>query len=131
MTQKEVDALLQPRYKVKTPWPPSCNFKAGDIITPDQFTGWHPKDFPIIFEFLPWWSDREVSEMPEYVKNEIGVYKVERFSNKNGFDIFEIKNWKAIKNGSGWSVKNILFMKHEKMLPATEQDYLTYKQQQK
>lgn len=68
MTTEQTSGLLKSRYLVRTPWPPSSNFNKGDIVTPDQFTGWHPKDFPVIFRPLHWSEFRSVEEMPEYVK---------------------------------------------------------------
>jgi hypothetical protein len=83
---------MRPRYKVIAPYL-HMNCKVGDIIdfsdgyttkqltrTPydDQwgetlyvthgFDEVEIKDFPHLFQPLPWWSDREISDMPEYVK---------------------------------------------------------------
>lgn len=87
--------LLIPRYKVKDKYPGMElePFYVGQIIT----LQWHREEddddcaegyvhvpnkhmprsfmwqsffdlFPNIFEPLPWWSDRKVEEMPEYVR---------------------------------------------------------------
>ena len=67
MNKDNIQELLKPRYLVSTPWYPSNNYQSGDIVTPDKFTGWHPKYSPVIFRRLEWWEDRDVKDMPEYV----------------------------------------------------------------
>lgn len=86
------DELLRPRYKVVGPYPWSP-YKIGDIITmpPDgrsfhltttEYTDefgdrtklehWHAPEeilkYENLFQPLPWWSDREPEDMPEFVK---------------------------------------------------------------
>lgn len=80
MTTEE---LLMPRYKVIAPYPCSP-YKVGDIIAPGenqtnvaasenyQYAFFMPikamDEMPNIFHPLPWWSDRRLHELPEYVK---------------------------------------------------------------
>ena len=68
MNKDNIQELLKPRYLVNTPWFPSNNYQSGDIVTPDKFTGWHPKDYPVIFRRLDWWEYLDVKDMPGYVK---------------------------------------------------------------
>lgn len=82
--------------------------------------------YPEIFHPLPWWSDRKMEEMPEFVKyfDEAGnleyVLKVERYKSHRDIGLFWAfeylwENEPDIKRMSltGW-------------LPATEQDYNDY-----
>src|SRR4051812_22478143 len=81
--------LLRPRYKITSLWP-TCMFDVGDILYKYEYpTGGglycyvtniiqplmglsaiseHVESFPHLFEPLPWWKDRKVEDMPEYVK---------------------------------------------------------------
>jgi len=83
MTKEE---LLKPRYKVIALFP-LCDLKLGDIIsfeTPhvpvasycalngNQIKYAVPeetiKDYPHLFKPLQWWEDRNLADLPEYVK---------------------------------------------------------------
>jgi len=77
MTKEE---LLRPRYKIIALWPFEPKTSIGNIFTrPDQYARvgqwssmWHWWDelanHPHLFEPLPWWKDRKLEDMPEYVK---------------------------------------------------------------
>ena len=44
-----------------------------------QFLMSLPVKYPLNFKLLPWWSHRTLEEMPGYVKDENGVYKVKEW----------------------------------------------------
>lgn len=76
MTTEE---LMKPRYKVIADYP-KCHYNVGDIIEPIGGDNWdcyanptlggltNPDKYRHLFEPLPWWKERKVEEMPEYVK---------------------------------------------------------------
>lgn len=70
---KSVEELLLPRYKVIADYP-GTQYSVGEIL-PVIGTEMYIKgrteflsSYPHLFQPLPWWSDREVEDMPEYVK---------------------------------------------------------------
>jgi len=68
------DELMKPRYKVIALYPDSPN-KIGDIIHvygqgyiyPDKVEANFDR-YPHLFKKLQWWEEREISELPEYLK---------------------------------------------------------------
>jgi hypothetical protein len=137
MTTEE---LLAPRYKVIADYP-DCNFDVGAIFRDEDFyIG--PKqvrhcfsDYPHLFKLLEWYEERDIKDMPEYVKfndernsilsygkdEEPEIHKVIRhwatsldtnlrYSNSDNF----ISEWNNVNYHYG------------QFLPATEQEYLTY-----
>jgi hypothetical protein len=132
-----VEELLMPRRKVIADYP-GCEFEIGQIITfthkSDFFTGsmdWvseftKTKDgkvqfcikkiepYPHLFQPLPWWSDRKVEDMPEYIKFESGeVVRVINF--KDNF--FRVEGYRYSMDAT--------FFK-----PSTLAEYEAYNQQQ-
>jgi hypothetical protein len=95
MTPEE---LMKPRYKVIADYP-SNEFEVGQVIEFDTkqkwFTGeldWVSKttktkygysqfsikkidNFPVVVKKLDWWEEREIEDMPEYVKDKLKVVK--------------------------------------------------------
>jgi len=152
MTQEQVEKLLQPRYKVIADYPRNGhyeNVEVGEIIEAwhpnkilqDNRTGFYGK-YPHIFKELGWWEDRKVSDMPMYLKQTGMVdgannplpdwyVKVKKhFNAGNGEwrdDSIHIFCTEDHKNGWGSGVRSMNYNGFE---PATEQDYLTYKQNQ-
>src|SRR4051812_40933853 len=70
------EELLKPRYKVIADYPKSLYY-VGDIINAGTTSedciycdreGPRMRHYPHLFEPLPWWKDRKVEDMPEYVK---------------------------------------------------------------
>lgn len=108
MSNTDMHPLLVPRIRVKADYPNSP-FKVGDILHEEKnvfaFSVYAPahllsrvngenvylklkiskgdiERYPHLFELLPWWAERSVEEMPEYLKdNTIGtiVIKVDRY----------------------------------------------------
>lgn len=74
MTPQE---LLIPRYKVISDYPNGC-FKLGEILTEwigNTYSGDNkytviskPDKFPAIFKSLKWWEERNIEELPKYLK---------------------------------------------------------------
>jgi len=123
--------LLTPRIKIINDWPGVAG-KAipGTIIVADEedsdmfWIDGEPflidkiRDYPYLFKELPWWSDRDVKDMPEFVKIE----------NK----IIPVKKW-FIAPDSVWL--NVYYPEpsftmgskfYPAVLPASESDYNEY-----
>ena len=141
--EKEIEDLLKDRYKVIAPYP-SSPYEVGDLVEiTDIGTSFHCTttkewntfieefapvenywsiklidDYPHLFRKLEWWEDREVSEMPEYVKPAKSpqyIFKVIKFT--DGRVYFQNNNGGTSSQPAGV------------MLPATESEYLTYTHQ--
>ncbi|HRP30490.1 MAG TPA: hypothetical protein PKV73_01295 [Agriterribacter sp.] len=129
-----VEQLMQQRILVANDWPGRRDFEVGQIITLDkvfgngssmmeitdcQGTRTYVKEFfemfPLHFRFLEWWEERDEKDMPGYVKDEYGVYKV-------------MNNWYDLDSDGCCSAHtfrdNKFYAKH--VLPATEQEYNDY-----
>jgi len=123
MNKDNIQELLKPRYLVNTPWFPSNNYQSGDIVTPDKFTGWHPKYYPVIFRRLDWWEYRDVKDMPEYVKQIMGTNKGK---------VYKIAD--PSQNGRIWHEEREIeygyFLRYAGLFePATETQFNDYKKQ--
>lgn len=138
------DELLRPRYKVMADFPFNEIFNVGSILSffkttkdgKDEY--WYHHDvkhnnfqstwfdgFPHLFKPLQWWEDRDINDMPEYLKD-------------NGdAEIFKVREWVDNSMGVIWLNKNKK-MNHtgfhqanaEHFTPATEAEYLDYLTQQ-
>jgi len=111
---KFTNDIFKLRYMVLTPWPPNSPFAKESIVTPDQFTGWHPKDFPIIFREMPWYEAREVRDMPKYLKSH------------QGNSVRQVKHYELHWNKVvfiGGAIRPL-----KQLLPATEQEYVEFTQ---
>lgn len=123
------EELMRPRYKVIAGYPSNQN-KVGDIITIQRSTrdqvelvcGWYDK-FPHLFKKLEWWEEREIEEMPEYVKVVIDdkpgfVHKVEGWVGNNAYGV----PMYGFKNRVGYvSPRSVT-----DLLPATAAEYEQY-----
>ena len=96
-----VEQLMMPRYKVTNNWPSMRDFELHQVVTLDkefspQYRMWTITDcqgernyitkffdnYPHLFQPLPWWAERKVEDMPEYVKDGNGeVYKIKEWDN--------------------------------------------------
>lgn len=143
-----VEELLVQRYKAIAPFPQS-SLKVGDIISFElahveiaQYSALsgdpislavperEVKKYPHLFQPLPWWSDREVEDMPPYIKCDERVWKITewkkdilgRFFPMNEVDTEgETENFANIK----WHFAS------DKFLPATREEYELFKQKEK
>lgn len=93
MTPEE---LLTPRFKVIANYPNSP-FKIGDILIqkinkPNTFlvegrtyNDRYPDNYPAIFREMNWWEERDINDMPEYVKKAYKdtFYKIEKWHSHN------------------------------------------------
>ncbi len=113
MNKDNIQELLKPRYLVSTPWYPSNNYQSGDIVTPDKFTGWHPKYSPVIFR-LEWWEDRDVKDMPEYLQR----------NTKDKIIFKAVKHNVDATHGLGFVTSEGKIKSYCNYLPATETEYL-------
>ncbi len=73
---KKID-LLTPRFKVIADYPNSF-FDIGEI-TENEFTLIDLEKYPHLFKKLGWWEDREIEELPQYLKSENQVFKVSNY----------------------------------------------------
>jgi hypothetical protein len=143
-----VEELLRDRIKIIADYPGN-KFKVGDILTyshnflPTMIVGvgnqiWRNqegvivsynkfKDFPHLFQPLPWWSDREIEDLPKYVRCHCYGSEDERVGGVAIVEQGRILNENAI-----WLLRDdkICFMWPLKYLsPISENDYEQYNQQ--
>lgn len=133
--------LLQPRYKVIAGWPGmDCN--VGDVIElPSdkwQYIDYSPclsdyfDTWPNLFRPMPWhedrseadlawWEDVPVEEMPDYLKDKQGVWKVAEYC-VNPRDTAKLIAFKYIWEGEPSKYASWL----SGYIPATEQEYLDF-----
>lgn len=140
MTQEQVQELLRPRVKCIAP-DTSRKYEIGDIFYKHVFPGSDSgmscyitnlefplegknlitefaENMPHLFQRLNWWDDREVNEMPEYLKIKDRVYRIAIWEKYFG--------WLPVERDP---IDESFRLAHhfDKGLPATEQDYLNYK----
>jgi len=113
MTNEE---LLKPRFKVIDDYPLSW-FDVGEIVEND-FDSFDLKDFPNIFQKMEWWEERNLEDLPKYLKDDFYIIKVEKYYEKFGklkFDYFEYEGQTLYND----RVDNLFS-------PSTEEEYLEY-----
>jgi hypothetical protein len=141
MTTEE---LLAKRYKVTAPYP-GCVFKVGDILTyrsttfemkyevyTDQnnrtTTFNHFDEFPHLFQPLPWWSDRAVEDMPEYLR----IISNPLLSNARIGEVVKVlKHFTSsvgLPNANGFQVLGNDYIGYYKTSIATREEYEAYQQ---
>lgn len=133
------EELLIPRWKVIAGWPgiENHNCKVGDIIADDGRTAaknqddipqfivkWN--DYPNLFQPLQWWEGREPEDMPEYTKMVYngGIKFVQKVERWEGFNCAGQPLYRYLNRVGQLSTFCV-----DELEPATEQEYLTYKQQ--
>lgn len=123
MTNEE---LLKPRYIVINDYPNSI-FDIGEILD-EEYVGKSSfnelKNFPHLFKPLEWWEERNIQDLPKYLKSKyedgkFDFYKVEKYFYKYSDLRFE---W--IDDESSETFKELL--KYSGCLPSTEEEYLEY-----
>lgn len=148
MTKEE---LLRIRYRVEKNYPNSP-FSIGDILmqrTPnsavfrkqtDHSTGVVAELYPHIFRKLEWHKERDINDMPEYIKiinKECsliygtikesmgwGVFPDEGNNYGNEGDFFTLIQ--ITEDTTGYEIGELIRMHVKNIMPATEQEYLTY-----
>lgn len=133
-----IEELLIPRWKVIAEYPNSI-FDVGNILVNNstqneyEYISWkdygkdvyYPNDYPTIFKKLEWWEDRNIKDLPEYVKkiDTEAVYKVfwNRYKNppKCIGIWFNRKGIDVCFNGQDQDFSLLTIYE-----PATEQEYL-------
>lgn len=126
-----IESLMQPRYKVIADYP-ACFYQVGRILipktkdvnldaynyydcveAPSSITVYKPGRYPHLFKKLEWYEEREIADMPEYLKfkNNGKVKKVQKYHLSTGYVVFDGGRTRRINKD--WT-------------PATEQEFLTY-----
>lgn len=129
------EKLMKPRWKVIADYPKSL-YNVGDILNGNWMSedciycdteGPRWRHYPHLFKPLQWWEEREIIDLPEYVKVN-SEYTSLFFGN-----IHKVKEWFADANGDYLcnveSRDDIYKFKPFIFLPSTEAEYLTYKTQ--
>lgn len=132
MTEKEiVENLLKPRIKMIAPVP-EYGMKVGTIITEDDklYFELRPgykmnlkgiQQYPHIYKELPWYEDRQESEMPGYVKNGESVLRVFKHYQRVTYSIPEFN----VDQGYFLIDKDV-DCRYQNYLPATKEEYIEY-----
>lgn len=137
------DELLKPRYKVIADYPNS-RFKIGDILfkyiypsSESIYTYVTNPEIPLkgtslspeyvekmnhLFKPLQWWEDRKAEDMPGYVKDERGVFKVKEWHLHLASNVTVYID-STIHAGYVDCTECPLYSDPE---PATEAEYITY-----
>ncbi len=131
---KTVEELMRPRYKVVALWP-KCKLSIGDILHEFITLGgavhyrkWGKKSHllkseilahPHLFAPLPWYAERSLSDMPEYVKEtKSGSHGKVTWRGEGSWEY-----WMCIdQHETGYPMSEW----HDRLTPATESEYLTY-----
>lgn len=132
------DELLRPRIKCIARYPDSP-FPIGAILEQDfeepelyhymdsNRRPWileNPELYPEIFKSVTWWEDRASEEMPAYVKDHNAIFKAHWRTEKSD-DTLRMQ----LDDGYGeWYVIPSIMYHFE---PATEEEYIRYKNQNK
>jgi hypothetical protein len=129
-----IDELLKPRYKVIADYP-GCPYEIGTILYVDDegelfspIAGYAPSIIKIMeseaskfnhfLKPLQWWEDRELDQMPRYVKC-IATPDQKIMPG----DVFKLA-W--IEPGWGTDHVHTIFLYTNCYIPATESEYNTY-----
>jgi hypothetical protein len=144
MTQEQVEKLLQPRYKLIADYPSNID-DIGTVYEIDLSDG-HGIDFemtckkyPNLFRELEWYEERKANELPNYLKFNEDRMSTSRIGDDIEPEYHKVKKHQSTSMDSHWrygSYKNFISEWHNTsycygaFVPATEQDYLTYKQNQ-
>lgn len=133
------DELLKPRYKVIADFPQWSAFKhnKGDILflkgihfvgsgTSKSINEKEIVLYPHLFKKLEWWEERELSDMPDYVKL--------IFNDKISF-VHKVHKWKSERNSDGQPLYHYYNLVDAMstgcvvdLEPATKEEYDAYRQ---
>ena len=94
---EKIEKLLLPRFKVVADYPnsPYVVGEVKDNLGPNLAK--HFSQWPHLFQPLPWWSDRNVEDMPEYV-----WYNPSGFT-KRELIVLKVAQWHKEKTGEPWA----------------------------
>jgi hypothetical protein len=134
MTTEE---LMRPRFKVIADYPGSKH-QVGKIyikmdgrefyenIETGMAIGFDPKYYENIFRPLAWWEDRELPQMPEYLKR----VKVTPFMETPINSVIKVNKWFIDEDGKDayftWEGNNELGNYPSTYSPATKQEYQSF-----
>lgn len=126
MSSEQIQELLKPRYKVIVDYPSLGSYaKIGDVLHGEYvFTGkknYPMEDYPSIFQKLPWWAEREESELPKYVK----LIHLKLITDKVYPEFMEVDEWRKYETRVSAVIGEYL-LGAEYIQPATEQEYNDY-----
>jgi hypothetical protein len=143
-----VEDLMKPRYRVIADYPNNPHGIGKILCAKKDFSSMHMDTieytdefgenvrqqnfratsefdkYPHLFQPLPWYSERDVKDMPEYVKveeyfGEKKVFKIDKYF-QNKFD-----EYYGLTIGTD---TGRLYLKNACALPATELEYTAYQQ---
>ena len=135
MNKDNIQELLKPRVKCIAA-DTSGDFEVGEIFYAEQDGHFymygdngtwilHPDKYPHLFRRLEWWEDRDVKDMPQYLKSNLDdkgwagnfvVEKVNEFHGDNN-EYVAIDRDETLQYCTSW------------YLPATEAEYLNQPKQ--
>lgn len=139
---KTAEELLLPRYKCIAPIPfqPFPMYNVGDIYTDNGKTAilnqngdavcvveWDK--YPHLFQPLPWYAERELSDMPEYVRYSEYYLNHYHLDGEYKDKIFKVDKWAKGHYGIKATGKGIIHGYEINFLPATLAEYEAYNQQ--
>lgn len=117
--------LLKPRWKVISSFPGGEWLKIGEILVlrdlgeyVDAWDSLLPENYPAIFQPLKWWEERNIEDLPEYIKNVDGVYKL--LGRAGGSK--EMMRWMVVPNFPEYG-EEFSYILDNRMEPATKEDY--------
>jgi hypothetical protein len=131
------EQLMNPgRYKVIAPYPGSI-FKVGQIIQKHIYASgnWYipnllqdPDGFPSIFQPLPWYAERAIKDMPEFVK--YSEYYLNHYHLDGEFKdkVFKVDKWEKGHYGVRATGESIIHGYEIHFVPATREEYEQWKQ---
>lgn len=130
------EELMKPRYKVVADYPhiEMDQHGVGDIISPYGMGFVHPEkvkeqydSFPHLFKKLEWWEERNIDDMPEYLKSEYKMLEVVEVYKISGYETNTFGEFFA-KTPDSETGK--LFIRNADAMPATKEEYDSFKSKQ-
>lgn len=115
-----IEKLTEARFKVIADWP-GCTYVIGDILTPIITQIGNLNKYPHLFRRLYWYEERNLEELPKYIKMRDTVYLVKEWKKSMFKDDYHASN----RNEEGSDILNIswYFAKKES-LPATKEEFI-------
>lgn len=123
-----VEELMIPRYMLIANYPGN-DLPIGTIYTTDS-KAWiwsnlrlapkNIKDYPANFRKMEWWEGRREEDMPKYIKHADSLYRMD--------EVIEVIDWHMDEEIPCFQDNSVMGTWVRGFLPATEAEYLTYKQ---